>query len=147
MLIAGGMYGLHMGEFAGPVLRWVYFFFGLAGTAVIGSGLVMAGQASAQARQERHPAVRNASGGGAEHRQHERTGARRGRLLLGQPPVAGDPARPCRLEINAFFGVWSLALLHALLRPGRRAWGEQLALAALLCAGLPLLNGLTSGEI
>ena len=30
-----------MGEFAGPVLRWVYFFFGLAGTAVIGTGLVM----------------------------------------------------------------------------------------------------------
>jgi hypothetical protein len=33
--------GLHMGNFAGPWLRWLYFAFGVAGTAVIGTGLVM----------------------------------------------------------------------------------------------------------
>ena len=40
-ILHGGFYGLHMATFAGPLLRWLYFFFGLAGTAVIGTGLVM----------------------------------------------------------------------------------------------------------
>lgn len=147
MLIAGGMYGLHMGEFAGPVLRWVYFFFGLAGTAVIGTGLVMwlgkrqlkHAKSGTQPFELRLVEVLNiASMSG---------------LVLGVVAFFwANRLLPVTLqgradwEINAFFGVWSLALLHALLRPGRRAWGEQLALAALLCAGLPLLNGLTSGQ-
>ena len=41
MAIAGAFYGLHMGHFAGPVLRWLYFICGLAGTAMIGTGLVI----------------------------------------------------------------------------------------------------------
>lgn len=47
-------------------------------------------------------------------------------------------------EVNAFFIVWGLSLVHALLRSGRRAWGEQLALGALAFALLPLLNGLST---
>ena len=39
--IGGSFYGLHMGHFAGPVLRWLYFICGLAGTAMIGTGLVI----------------------------------------------------------------------------------------------------------
>lgn len=34
--------------------------------------------------------------------------------------------------------------MHAVLRSGRRAWGEQLALGALAFALLPLLNGLST---
>jgi uncharacterized iron-regulated membrane protein len=40
-VIGGSFYGLHMGHFAGPVLRWLYFICGLAGTAMIGTGLVI----------------------------------------------------------------------------------------------------------
>ena len=36
--IGGSFYGLHMGHFAGPVLRWLYLICGLAGTAMIGTG-------------------------------------------------------------------------------------------------------------
>ncbi|MCY1456667.1 hypothetical protein D9M71_739030 [compost metagenome] len=36
--------------------------------------------------------------------------------------------------------------MHAVLRSGRKAWGEQLALGALAFALLPLLNGLTTGQ-
>jgi len=49
-------------------------------------------------------------------------------------------------EINSFFLLWALSLLHAVLRPGRRAWGEQLGLGALAFALLPLLNALTTGQ-
>ncbi|MCY1434155.1 hypothetical protein D9M71_502030 [compost metagenome] len=49
-------------------------------------------------------------------------------------------------EVNSFFLLWALSLMHAMLRPGRRAWAEQLGLAALLWAGLPLLNQLSTDQ-
>jgi hypothetical protein len=47
-------------------------------------------------------------------------------------------------EINAFFIVWGLALLHALLRPVKAAWVEQLWTASVLLFLLPVLNALTT---
>ncbi|MNE58153.1 hypothetical protein D3C80_1531670 [compost metagenome] len=49
-------------------------------------------------------------------------------------------------ETNCFFLLWALSLVHAMLRRGRRAWAEQLGFGALMWAGLPLLNGLTTGQ-
>lgn len=147
MLISGGMYGLHMGVFAGPWLRWLYFFFGLAGTAVIGTGLVMwlgkrqlkHAKSGTQPFELRLVEVLNiASMSG---------------LLLGVAAFFwANRLLPIGLEgradweINSFFLLWALSLLHAMLRPGRRAWAEQLGLGALLWAALPLLNGLTTGQ-
>ncbi|RML86612.1 putative Membrane protein [Pseudomonas syringae pv. maculicola] len=45
-----------------------------------------------------------------------------------------------------FFTLWALSVVHALMRKGRNAWREQLTLGALLFAGLPLLDLLTSGR-
>ncbi|MFJ4373589.1 PepSY-associated TM helix domain-containing protein [Pseudomonas japonica] len=146
-IISGGFYGLHMASFAGPLLRWLYFFFGLAGTAVIGTGLVL--------------------WLGKRQLKHAKSGTQPFELRLVEVlniasmsglilAVAGffwaNRLLPVALqgradwEVNVFFGVWLTALLHAVLRPGRRAWGEQLALAALLWAGLPLLNALSTGQ-
>lgn len=47
-------------------------------------------------------------------------------------------------EVNSFFILWALSLLHAIARRGRTAWVEQLSLAALLFGTLPLLNALTT---
>jgi len=47
-------------------------------------------------------------------------------------------------EVNSFFIVWGLSVLHATVRRGRAAWVEQLALAALLFCAVPLLNALTT---
>ena len=47
-------------------------------------------------------------------------------------------------EINSFFIVWALALLHALVRPARSAWVEQLWAASALLFLLPVLNALTT---
>lgn len=45
--------------------------------------------------------------------------------------------------LAVFFGLWSLALLHALVRAPVVAWQEQLGLLAVLCLLLPLLNWIT----
>lgn len=145
VVISGGMYGLHMGVFAGPWLRWLYFFFGLAGTAVIGTGLVLwlgkrqlkhakSGTQPFELRLVEVLNIASMSGlliGVAAFFWANRL------LPLGLDGRAG-------WEINSFFLLWALSLLHAMLRPGRRAWAEQLGLAALLWAGLPLLNQLTT---
>ncbi|WP_369989780.1 PepSY-associated TM helix domain-containing protein [Pseudomonas xanthosomatis] len=139
--------GLHMGNFAGPWLRWLYFAFGVAGTAVIGTGLVMwLGK-----RQLKHAKSGHMPG---ELRLVEVLNiASMSGLLLGVAAFfwanrllpAGLEGRS-GLEIDSFFTLWGLALLHAMLRPGRRAWAEQLGLGALAFALLPLLNAVTTGQ-
>ncbi|TLP60043.1 MULTISPECIES: PepSY-associated TM helix domain-containing protein [Pseudomonas] len=139
--------GLHMGNFAGPWLRWLYFAFGIAGTALIGTGLVMwLGK-----RQLKHAKSGHMPG---ELRLVEVLNiASMSGLLLGVAAFFwANRLLPVTLEgradweINSFFCVWALALLHAMLRPGRRAWGEQLALGALAFGGLPLLNAVTTAH-
>ena len=43
-------------------------------------------------------------------------------------------------EIRVFFLTWLATLLHALVRPHRRGWIEQLAALALLWLAVPLVN-------
>jgi uncharacterized iron-regulated membrane protein len=145
--LAGTLYGLHMGHFAGPVLRWLYFVFGVGGTALIGTGLVM--------------------WLGKRRLKHASTGVLPFELRLVEVlnvasmaglmlavvsffwanrllPVSFFAARE-GWEINVFFIVWGLAVLHAVVRKGAAAWREQLGLGALLFAGLPVLDALTAG--
>jgi hypothetical protein len=49
-------------------------------------------------------------------------------------------------ELAVFFGVWGLALAHALVRAPAAAWRAQLGLLAVLCLALPVLNGLSVGD-
>ncbi|RON54742.1 PepSY-associated TM helix domain-containing protein [Pseudomonas frederiksbergensis] len=145
MAIAGAFYGLHMGHFAGPVLRWLYFICGLAGTAMIGTGLVI--------------------WLGKRQLKHAKSGVMPFELrlveVLNIVSMAGlmiavaaffwanrllpaGMAQRAEWEVNSFFIVWGLSVLHAMVRRGRVAWVEQLALAALLFCAVPLLNGLTT---
>ncbi|MHC8383568.1 PepSY-associated TM helix domain-containing protein [Pseudomonas sp. LB3P14] len=145
MAIAGSFYGLHMGHFAGPVLRWLYFIFGLAGTAMIGTGLVvwLGKRQLKQAKSGVMPfelrlvEVLNIAGmSGLMVAVVAFFWANR---LL---PVGMDGRADW--EVNGFFIVWGLSVLHAMVRRGRAAWVEQLALAALLFCAVPLLNALTT---
>ncbi|NBA95034.1 PepSY domain-containing protein [Pseudomonas sp. R5(2019)] len=145
IVIADSLYGLHMGHFAGAGLRWLYFLCGLAATAVIGTGLVM----WLSKRQLKHAksGVRP-----LELRLVEvlNIASMSGLVLAVAVFFWANRLLPVQLatradvEIQAFFLTWTLALIHAVLRPGRQAWVEQLGLAALLLAGLPLLNILTT---
>ncbi|MDK9894090.1 hypothetical protein, partial [Klebsiella pneumoniae] len=47
-------------------------------------------------------------------------------------------------EIHSFFIVWGVALLHAMVRPAKAAWVEQLWAASALLFLLPVLNALTT---
>lgn len=145
--IGGSFYGLHMGHFAGPVLRWLYFICGLAGTAMIGTGLVM--------------------WLGKRSLKHAKTGVMPFELrlvaVLNIASMSGlmiaiavffwaNRVLPASFagrsgwEVQAFFIAWGLSVLHAIVRQGRRGWVEQLSMGALLFIGVPVLNALTTTQ-
>ena len=140
----GVLYGLHLGRFAGAVLRWLYFLASLAGAGMVATGLVL----WAVKRRER--------------RQAEAKPPPIGRRLVERLNVAAIAGLPVAMaaflwsnrllptalpersgwEIHLFFIVWALMLLHAAFRSLHRAWTEQFAIAAVLLAALPLWSAL-----
>jgi len=144
MAIGGSFYGLHMGHFAGPMWRWVYFIFGLASTALIGTGLVIwLGK-----RALKH--VNGVLPFELRLVQVLNIASMSGLVVAVAVFFWANRLLPLGLaeradwEVKSFFIAWGLGLLHAVLRPGRKAWVEQLGLAALLFAAVPLLNALTT---
>ncbi|HVR50661.1 MAG TPA: PepSY-associated TM helix domain-containing protein, partial [Pseudorhodoferax sp.] len=146
----GVLYGLHIGRFANPLLRWLFFVSGIAGCVMVATGLLMW---SVKERQ-----------------QYAKVLAKGGRVGLGLRlvdglnvgAVAGLPlamaaffwanrlvpvgiAERQAVEIACFFWAWGLAAVAGLAWPARRMWQVQLALGGLLFALLPVLNPLTGG--
>jgi uncharacterized iron-regulated membrane protein len=141
MIARGGMVGLHAGRFAPMTMRWLFFLSGLAGTAMVATGLVLW---IAKRRQKLTDPARPHFG----FRLVER-------LNIGT--IAGLPAAMAvflwanRLlpvgmagrgdwEVHAMFIAWGVLLLHGFVRPPRRGWIEQLSLAAGLLLALPVFN-------
>ena len=141
----GVAYGLHLGRFASPLLRGLFFLSGLAGTAMVATGLVL------WAAKHRHRHARNGRAGFGL------------RLVeaLNLATIAGLPTAmfgflwanrllPLHLadraewEVRCFFLIWALAGLQAVLWPGLRSWAAQFGAAALLGLLLPVLNLLTT---
>jgi hypothetical protein len=146
-VVGGSFYGLHMGHFAGPVLRWLYFICGLAGTAMIGTGLVIwLGK-----RQLKHAKT---DGMPFELRLVEvlNIASMSGLLIAIAAFFWANRLLPVSFaersgwEVQAFFIAWGLSLLHAILRRGRQGWVEQLSVAALLFMAIPVLNALTTSH-
>ncbi|WP_208280748.1 PepSY-associated TM helix domain-containing protein [Massilia oculi] len=143
------IYGLHVAHFADPFLRALFFVCGLAGTAMVATGALLWG---VKERQKYAKAI--AKGGkvgfGVRLVDALNIGAIAGlpiafavyfwanRLL----PV--EIAQRTNLEANCFFIAWGLAALLAQIRPTRAMWRFQLALGAVLLAGIPVLNALTT---
>ena len=132
---------LHEGLFAGPVLRWLYFLSGIAGTAMIGAGLVLW-------TAKRRPRIGEAFGFRLVERLNIGT-------IAGLPVAIAAYFWANRLipvgiegraawEAHSMFAVWAALLGHAFLRPTSRGWREQLWLAAAAFGLLPLLNALTT---
>jgi len=139
---AGVMLGLHLGHFAGPVLRWTYFLLGLTGTAMVGTGLVL------WAVKRRKPGAQPFLGLRLVDRLNVGAIAclpvGMAAYLLANRLIPADLPKRADLEVATMFWVWfSLAAL-ACLRPLRRAWIETLTLAALAFAALPVVNALTT---
>ena len=138
--IWGVAYGLHLARFAEPGLRLLFALSGAAGTAMVATGLLL--WAAKRRRDRPTPGLRlvdvlNVATIG---------GLPVGMLALfwSNRLLPLDLADRAAWEVRVFLLAWLAMLLHAALRPRRRAWGELWLLTALLCAGLPLLNAWTT---
>lgn len=137
--------GLHEGLFAGAWLRWLYFFSGLIGAAMIGTGLVLwtvkrrAQQAKQQITSTSLMLVERMNAG----------------TLIGLPigiavyfwanrliPAALEGR--AQWEVHSMFIAWALMLVHAHCRPRVRVWPEQLWVAAAAYLLLPAINACTT---
>ena len=142
------MGGLHMATFGGWALKWLYFLCGLAGSAMMATGAIL----FVVKRRAKHL---------GEFGQFT---SKVYRLIegLNVAAIAGlalacvaylwanrlvpvGLAHRDDLELAVFFGVWLLALVHALVRVPAAAWREQLGALTALCLLLPLLSGWATG--
>lgn len=141
----GVLYALHMGRFALASLRWIYFIVSLAGTAMVGTGLVMwiVKRRQKLAEPQRPPL-------GFRLVERLNIAAIAGLSIAMTAYLWANRLLPLPIphraaaEVDVFFAAWCAALLYAVLRPARRAWIELLWLAAASMALLPVLNALTT---
>jgi uncharacterized iron-regulated membrane protein len=141
VMVWQALFGLHEGLFAGPLLRWLYFLAGVMGTAMIGVGLV------------HWTAKRRAKIGdtfGFKLVEGLNIGTVVGLCTAivvyfwANRLIPADLAGRAAWEAHAMFLAWAILLLHAFVRPARRAWIEQFWIAAAACLLLPMLNALTT---
>ncbi|AVS91735.1 PepSY domain-containing protein [Paracidovorax avenae] len=142
------LYGLHLARFAGPGMRWALFGFGVLGSLMIASGLVL-WSVKRRAQSQRRSADAGLPFG-------ERLVASLNVGLMGGLPLAvaaflaanrllpvSTPAR-ADAELAWFFGTWGLGLAIGVLRPDRRGWALLLGAAGVLFAALPAINAATT---
>lgn len=141
----GVMMALHMGRFGDLSLRWLYFAVGLAGTAMVGTGLVM-WTVKRRARLARPDRVHV----GFRVVERLNVAAIAGLSIAMTAFLWANRLLPASLagradwEVHAFFLAWGACLLHAACRPARRAWIEQLGFAAAALALLPVLDAVVA---
>jgi uncharacterized iron-regulated membrane protein len=141
----GVLYALHLGRFSDVETRWLYFIVSLMGTAMVGTGLVMW---TVKRRHKLPDPDRPHVGFRLVERLNIASIAGLSlamtALLWSNRLLPQAQAGRADLEIHLFFAVWAFTLLHALLRPARSAWVEQLWAASALLALLPVLNAVTT---
>jgi len=140
---------LHVANFGGWTIRWLYFFCGWMGTAMMATGTILF-----MVKRRRKSAMEFGAGTARFYRMVEVLNvtalagiavASIGYFWINRLLPATLPGREV-WEIRGFLLVWLASLVHAALRPAPRAWVEQLGLASALCLGLPLLNHATTGQ-
>lgn len=143
------MGGLHKVKFGGWALKWLYFFCGLAGSAMVASGAIL----FMVKRRPRHLGEFGAATARVYGWMESlNVAAMPGLALACIGYLWGNRLLPVGVayrsdwELAVFFGLWLLALVHALCRGPSAAWKEQLAALALLCLLLPVLNAFTVGD-
>ncbi|ASU41142.1 hypothetical protein hmeg3_24465 [Herbaspirillum sp. meg3] len=149
----GVLYGLHIGHFANPLLRVLFFLCGLTGCAMVATGALLWAVKTRQSHAKKLAQGGHIGAGfGLRLVEALNIGAIAGlpiafaayfwanRLL----PVAMEK-RP-DAEMNWFFIAWGIAAVLAQIRPDRRMWQWQLWVGALLFMGIPVLNVFTTSS-
>jgi len=147
----GVLYGLHIGHFANPLLRALFFLCGLAGCAMVATGALL------WAVKTRQGYAKKLANGGRIGFGLRLVEALNIGAIAGLPIAfaayfwanrllpAAMPKRP-EAEISWFFIAWGVAAVLAQIRPDRRMWQWQLWAGALLFMGIPLLNVFTTSS-
>ncbi len=139
--------GLHWIQFDHWPLRWLYFFAGLSGCAMIASGLVFWMQHRikkgkpdpANVRAVRAMCVSAITG---------IIIASAGFLIANRlipKTIAVEGTHRHDLEIWAFFLIWLATLIHAIIR-GKHAWRDQYLAIFVTGIGAVILNWVTTGD-
>jgi uncharacterized iron-regulated membrane protein len=143
----GVMYALHLGRFGDLSMRWLYFIVSLAGTAMVGTGLVMW---TVKRRQKLGDPARPHFGFRTVERLNiaaiSGLSVAMTTFLYANRLLPVGIAERAALEVNIFFAAWAAMLLHAMLRSARRAWIEQLWIAAGMLALLPMLSAVLTAR-
>lgn len=140
------MKGLHKGLFAGPFLRTLYLFMGVAGTAMIGTGLLMWSHKRKKRLLVKHQDPH--FGIALVDRLNLAT-------VVGMPLaiaayfwanrlLPADMLTRAEWEVHAMFLTMAATLLYPVLRPLEKSWPELLWLTAAAYCLLPVLNALTT---
>ncbi|RYZ91919.1 MAG: PepSY domain-containing protein, partial [Moraxellaceae bacterium] len=147
IVAAGTVYGLHIAHVANWPMRWLLFASGILGCCMVGSGMVLW---TVKRRMQQLKTSQFHVG----HYLVERLNIS---VIIGLPTAMAGYFLANRLidinledrsalEVKAFFIVWGLLLVHALLRPWAKAWKEQLMLAGLAFAAVPVINLMVTPE-
>lgn len=137
----GVFYGLHLARFADGPLRLMFFVCGLAGSAMVATGLLL-WSAKRRAKSNAIAGLRLVD------RLNLATVAGLpvaiAVLLWSNRLLPASMAGRADAEIDGFFIAWGAMLLLAMVRPSRGMWCAQLALAAAGFVGAPLIGRTTS---
>ncbi|TMW12890.1 PepSY domain-containing protein [Alloalcanivorax gelatiniphagus] len=134
------MVNLHLAHFADPATRWLFFLFGLVGSAMAVTGMLLWVSKRSQQLRGREPGFNLRLVNGLN------MAAITGLLIAMAVYFAANRLLPAALEgresweIRAFFLAWLATLIHALWRPHRRGWLEQLAALAALWLAVPVID-------
>ncbi|MBV8624287.1 MAG: PepSY domain-containing protein [Herbaspirillum sp.] len=145
----GVLYGLHLGHFADPWLRVLFFLCGLSGYLMVATGALLWG---VKTRQKQAKAIAQGARPGFGLRLVEALNLG---VIAGLPIAFAsyfwanrllplDLAQRAQMEINVFFAAWALAAVLAQCRPSLGMWRVQLGMGAVLFIGIPVLNILTT---
>ncbi|MDF2901117.1 MAG: peptidase [Phenylobacterium sp.] len=139
------MYGLHLGRFAEPLLRWMYFLCSLAGCAMVATGLVLW---TVKRRRQLPDPQRPHFGFRLVEKLNIGTiagvPAGMAAMLWANRLLPVEMASRSQWEVHAMFIGWGCMIAYACVRPAKQAWVETLSAAALLVGLLPLVNAATT---
>lgn len=140
------LHGAHVMQFGNIAVRWLFFASGLAGSAMIATGLMF--WIEARVRKDRNPVnvrvVRALTIGSV-------TGliGASGAFLVVNRLLSADAAAfglgRASLEAVTFYTVWIAAFLHGAIRD-KAAWTEQCWTIAMLGVAAAILNWVTTGD-
>jgi hypothetical protein len=141
------MVGLHAGRYAPLLLRWFYFLCGLAGTAMVATGLVLW---TAKRRLQLPDPERPYFGFHLVERLNVATIAGLpfgiACYFLANRLLPVEMAQRPNWETNWLFIGWGALCVVATLRPVKRAWVETLSVAAAGFLAVPVVDMMTTNR-